>query len=117
MYDVGESVVMGPWRAAAEARWRDEKTFTMEMEDRVKELTTSLQAATDAGQRERSAAARKVSEANVKVARLMGDLAGGGRVGLSPPPLSLCWSGLDCRPPPSLCTGLCANQVYTGMVT
>jgi len=70
---------------------------------------------------------------------------GGGRVGLSrivtePPLFALVfaptrstplWSldqraiqmrrrgchGLDCHPTPSLCTGLCAKQVYTGMVS
>jgi len=26
-------------------------------------------------------------------------------------------AGMDCHPPPFLCTGLRANQVYTGMVT
>lgn len=65
-------------KKAAEARWRDEKAYAMEMEEKVRELKATLQASEMQAEKERAAAAKKVSEANVKVARLMGDLASGG---------------------------------------
>ena len=54
-------------KKAAEASWKEEKTYTMEMEDKIRELTSSLADAEAQGARERAAAAKKVSEANVKV--------------------------------------------------